>query len=66
MTDYSHRVVKNGHTLFTGSQAECYVFIHKNQNQSVHYAMKHGGYKIVPETNAQEFEKGEQNENKTD
>jgi hypothetical protein len=44
---YTHKVTKDGKMLFGGTDNECFVFILKNQSQSVHYATTHGGYKIV-------------------
>jgi hypothetical protein len=32
---------------FTGTENECFAWIHKNTSYSFDYALKHGGYKLV-------------------
>lgn len=46
MTD-SCKVLKDGFRVFTGSENDCFKFIHDTQSQSVYWACMHSGYEIV-------------------
>lgn len=40
---------RDGKTVFTGTEAEIYAYLHRKHSFSVDHALKYEGYKIVPQ-----------------
>ena len=41
------QVKKDGKVLFSGTESECWIWLHKNVYVSLHWALRNEGYRIV-------------------